>query len=113
MKTANLVPSNVFENAVAPVSWAWMEIVRNPHKPEVEGSSPSLDTIISKITKTLQLTVYTALSGFIYTSILTKINGAASLAPFKKYPFIIQNVKFYCRVTAELAVCDHPTFRPP
>lgn len=108
MKTANLVPSKVFENNESPILWALVKMSRNPHKPEVEGSSPSLDTTFSKITKTSQTTVYTALSGFLYASFLTKFNGAASLAPFKKYPFIIKNVKFYCRVTADFLSFKKP-----
>ena len=44
MKTAELLPSVFYVVCLSACTWDLLDLVQKTHKPEVEGSSPSLDT---------------------------------------------------------------------
>ena len=101
MKTAELLPSKVLELLEVLYSRALSHLIHESHKPEVEGSSPSLDTTSIKQSKTTIFTVYTALVRYVYSLFLTKIKDAVSLAVFLFSSFFTIYADFYCRITAE------------
>ena len=118
MKTANLLPSVVFYFGLFACTWACVSFVKKTHKPEVEGSSPSLDTTYIKQSQNIINTTYTAFVGYWFSLFLIQKQGVVALALFL---FSSKNsvfVEFYCRVTAELIslpfylqsnIYEHPT----
>ncbi len=101
MKIAELLPSKVLGLLEVLYGRVLFHVVHEAHKPEVEGSSPSLDTTSFIQSKITIYTVYTAIVWYVYSLFLTKINDAVSLAVFLFSSFLPHYTDFYCRVTAE------------
>jgi len=103
MKSAELLPSVFYGLCLSACMWALLDLVQKSHKPEVEGSSPSLTTTLLKNNQTQQTTVYAVISDLAYSSFLTIKQGAQLSHFFLFSSFLAIFAEFYCRVTAESA----------
>ena len=118
MKAAELLPSVFMVFCLSAFLWVLVVLVQKAHKPEVEGSSPSLTTTLLKNNQTQQSTVYTLTSSLALSSFLTKKQSAviSYISLFSSFLPLFE--EFYCRVTAEsvtsfLTPNPYHIYKPP
>ena len=101
MKTANLLLNAFLVFVIVMCVWAFVAFSQKTHKPEVEGSSPSLDTTYSKQSQNTKNTVYSVVSWHVVPLFTTIKLGAMALALFLVSLKNAVFEDFYCRITAE------------